>query len=171
MPAQVVFLRAVNVGGTSVFSVAQLARDLARYDVKNIGAAGTFVVKKAPSAAVLKKEVLARVPLAKQPEVMIRPAKELLDLVASDPFANREGRPFVCVVAKKPAELPPLPLDVPAGKAWEIRLWEVRGAYALFTIHERAKPGTTLNVEKALGVAGTTRGWPTMLRIAASLAP
>lgn len=170
MPAQVVFLRAVNVGGTSVFSVAQLARELARYEVKNIGAAGTFVVKKAPAAATLRKEVLARIPLANKPEVIIRPAEELLALVASDPFAREEGRPFVTVLAREPAQVPALPFETPPGKPWEVRLFEIRGHYALATVSERAKPGTALKFEDMLGVAGTTRGWPTMLRVASALA-
>jgi hypothetical protein len=169
MPAQVVFLRAVNVGGTSVFSVAQLAKDLGRYEVKNVGAAGTFVVKKAPPVATLKKEILGRIPLAKRPEVMIRPAKEILELVESDPFVKQEGRPFVTVLASEPSKLPPLPLDMPAGTLWDVRLLEVRGHYALHTLSDRAKPGTTANFEKVLGVSGTTRGWATILRVAREL--
>ena len=44
--ALVVLLRGVNVGGHRTFSPSALARSLSAYDVVNIGAAGTFVVRK-----------------------------------------------------------------------------------------------------------------------------
>lgn len=44
--ASVVFLRGVNVGGHKAFQPSAVARDLADLDVVNIGAAGTFVVRK-----------------------------------------------------------------------------------------------------------------------------
>ena len=44
--AFVVFLRAVNVGGHQTFRPSVLAKELSEYDVVNIGAAGTFVVRK-----------------------------------------------------------------------------------------------------------------------------
>ena len=41
----VVFLRAVNVGGTNRCQPALIAKQLARFGVVNIGAVGTFVVR------------------------------------------------------------------------------------------------------------------------------
>ena len=43
--ALVVFLRGVNVGGHRTFRPSVLARELGDYDVVNVGAAGTFVVR------------------------------------------------------------------------------------------------------------------------------
>lgn len=43
--ALVVFLRGVNVGGHRTFRPRDLARKLRDYDVVNVGAAGTFVVR------------------------------------------------------------------------------------------------------------------------------
>ena len=42
----VVFLRGVNVGGHRTFRPSILARELSAYGVLNVGAAGTFVVRK-----------------------------------------------------------------------------------------------------------------------------
>jgi uncharacterized protein (DUF1697 family) len=39
----VVFLRAVNVGGTNRCQPALIAKQLAKFDIVNIGAVGTFV--------------------------------------------------------------------------------------------------------------------------------
>jgi hypothetical protein len=44
MPS-VVFLRAINVGGTNRSQPALIAKELAKFDVVNIGAVGTFVVR------------------------------------------------------------------------------------------------------------------------------
>ena len=44
MPS-VVFLRAVNVGGTNRCQPALIAKELAKFDIVNIGAVGTFVVR------------------------------------------------------------------------------------------------------------------------------
>jgi len=44
--ALIVFLRAVNVGGHKTFRPSLLAKELSGYDVVNVGAAGTFVVRK-----------------------------------------------------------------------------------------------------------------------------
>jgi uncharacterized protein (DUF1697 family) len=42
----VVFLRAVNVGGTNHCQPALIAKQLAKFGVMNIGAVGTFVMRK-----------------------------------------------------------------------------------------------------------------------------
>jgi hypothetical protein len=44
--ALVVFIRGVNVGGHRTFRPSVLARGLSDYGVVNVGAAGTFVVRK-----------------------------------------------------------------------------------------------------------------------------
>ncbi|MBI3694456.1 MAG: hypothetical protein HY238_06415, partial [Acidobacteria bacterium] len=44
--ALVVFMRGVNVGGHKAFQPSVLARELAAFDVVNVGAAGTFVIRK-----------------------------------------------------------------------------------------------------------------------------
>ena len=42
--ALVVFLRGVNVGGHRTFRPSVVAKELRKFDVVNVGAAGTFVV-------------------------------------------------------------------------------------------------------------------------------
>ena len=56
MPS-VVFLRAVNVGGTNRCQPAQIAKELAKLDVVNIGAVGTFVVRQNVSESALRAAI------------------------------------------------------------------------------------------------------------------
>src|SRR4249920_3626859 len=98
--ALVVFMRGVNVGGHKTFRPAALAKELAALDVVNVGAAGTFVVRKSISEAKLRAELSRRLPF--KAEMMICPARDLLDLVRRDPFANqpsnKDSRCFVTVM-------------------------------------------------------------------------
>src|SRR5712675_1391110 len=130
MPS-VIFLRAVNVGGHQKFQPSLLAKGLAEFDVVNIGAAGTFVVRQNVSPAKLRAEIQRRLPF--QPEMMICPAKEIVALAQSHPFPDRlppNSRPFVTVMASVPRKLPPLPLDQRPGPNWEVRILAVRGRFA-----------------------------------------
>jgi len=153
-----IFLRAVNVGGTSVTSVAAIAKKLG---LKNIGAAGTFVAREG-TAADLRAAITAELPL--QTDIMIVKATEIQQLVAADPFAKAEGRPYVTVLATKPKAMPKLPLEERG-----IRHLRLDGPFLLSVVLPDAKPGTAPSAERLLGVPGTARGWPTILRVAAAL--
>jgi uncharacterized protein (DUF1697 family) len=80
----VVFLRGVNVGRHKRFMPATLAKDLALYDVVNIGAAGTFVVRAPVRQAALLAAIRTR--LAFQADIMIVRERELVEFAASAPF-------------------------------------------------------------------------------------
>ncbi len=74
--ALVVFLRGVNVGGHRTFRPSMLAEQLKDYDVVNVGAAGTFVIRKPISQAQLRAELLRRLPFE----------TEVIDLERSRPY-------------------------------------------------------------------------------------
>ena len=98
----VVFLRAINVGGANRCRPAQIAQQLAKFGVVNIGAVGTFVVREKVSDSVLRSALSRKLPF--KSEIMICPAKAVLDLMRRDPFANQPSGPdvvrFVNVLAK-----------------------------------------------------------------------
>src|SRR5437763_14559746 len=100
--ALVVFLRAVNVGGHNTFRPSVLAKELSEYDVVNIGAAGTFVVRKAVSQEKFRRELLNRLPFPA--DAMICQGRVLADFAAEDPFAGEPSGPdvvrFVSVLSK-----------------------------------------------------------------------
>jgi uncharacterized protein (DUF1697 family) len=165
-----VFLRAANVGGRNTFRPAQLVVNLAHLDIVNIGAAGTFLVRGTSSAAAIRAEILSRLPF--EPEIAIRPAREIRDLVRSAPFAgtnfSKDLRGWTAVLTGKPKARPDLPLLTPPGKAWSVRVERIEGAFVLGLWHRRPSGFIFPNqiVEKAFGAPATTRWWETIARIA-----
>ena len=55
--ALVVLLRGVNVGGHRTFRPSTLAKQLKHLDAVNIGAAGTFVIRRPVTQAQLRAEL------------------------------------------------------------------------------------------------------------------
>src|SRR5213595_1625618 len=110
MPS-VVFLRAVNVGGANRCRPAEIARQLAKFDVVNIGAVGTFVVRKDVSESALRTAIARK--LAFKCEIMICPARDIIKLSSKDPFSRQPSGPditrFVSVLHKRLRPVPPLP--------------------------------------------------------------
>jgi len=171
--AHVVFLRAANVGGRNVFRPAQLVVALKHLDAVNIGAAGTFVVRKRASVAAIKAEFLKRLDF--EPGIAIFPANEVLALVASRPFdgvaVTKEQRCWAAALCSAPRTKLSAPIEQPAGAPWSVRFERVDGRIALGR-HRRQPKGYVFPnqvVEKALGVPATTRWWETWLRVAAVL--
>lgn len=156
-----VFLRAVNVGGSSVTSVAAIAKKL---KLRNIGAAGTFVSYGPSSAPALKKAIAEE--LGFDTAIIVVPRPEVRGLVARDPFADVEGKAFyVTVLARKPKDASALPKE-----ARGVRYLGVDGRFVLSVVRPDAKPGTTpLSVEDTLGIAGTARNWNTIVKVAEAL--
>ena len=130
--AHVVFLRGVNVGNARRFQPSALARELAHLGAANLGAAGTFVIRKHLSEAALRSEFAGRLPFTT--DLMICRSGELEKLAATDPFPTTglppDSRRFVSVLAKKPRRPPPLPFSYPAGENWQVRLVGVSGKLA-----------------------------------------
>ena len=60
--ALVVLLKGINVGGHRRFRPAVLAKALIRFDVVNVGAAGTLVVHKPISQANVRTAIRRRLP-------------------------------------------------------------------------------------------------------------
>src|SRR5437762_3495543 len=89
--ALVVFLRGVNVGGHRTFRPSILARELSDYDVVNVGAAGTFVVRKPGSRAKFRAELLRRLPF--ETEVVLCDGRDLIALETENPFAAEPTGP------------------------------------------------------------------------------
>src|SRR3954470_16756983 len=93
--ALVVFLRGVNVGGHKSFRPSLLAQELRAFDVVNIGAAGTFVVRKPGlnekgAKAKFLAALAAKLPFETQ--IMFCDANDLLRLESSNPFGDGPPR-------------------------------------------------------------------------------
>ena len=163
----VVFLRAANVGKNNRFQPAQLVKDLADFEVVNVGAVGTFVVRKNVSEQKLRAAFARKLPF--ECEIIICPAKTIVDLARDNPLAGLiaddvEG--YVTLLAAAPARAAAFPICVPDQKNWVVKLVELKDLAVLSL--RRKIPGRFYPnevVEKKLGVAGTTRNWNTIEKV------
>src|SRR5438270_257476 len=100
--ALVVFLRGVNVGGHRTFRPSILARSLSAYGVVNVGAAGTFVVRKPGSKAKFRAALLRKLPF--EAEVVLCDGRDLIRLEIENPFGaelvRRDIVRFVSILSK-----------------------------------------------------------------------
>jgi len=167
MPS-VVFLRAVNVGGTNRCHPARIAKELARFDIINIGAVGTFVVREDVSESALRAAFARKLPF--KCEIMICPARDVLELASQDPFSQQPSGPnivrFVSVLAKRLRALPPLPLSLPSDDDWLLKIIAIQDRFVLGLYRRQMKAISYLGkVEKKFGVAATTRNWNTIQKV------
>jgi len=165
--ALVVFLRGVNVGGHRTFRPSVLAKELNDYDVVNVGAAGTFVVRKPGARAKFRTELLRRLPF--QAEVMICEGRDLIRLETENPFqADRapDVVRFVSILSK--ANLLPrsLPLALPEEGDWLVRLIGSRDQFVFGEYRRHMKTiGYLGQIDKLFGATATIRNWNTIASI------
>jgi hypothetical protein len=76
------------------FRPTVLARDLSEYDVVNVGAAGTFVVRKPKSRSKFRATLLPKLPF--EADVMLCDGRDLLRLESANPFGTQPSPPDVC---------------------------------------------------------------------------
>jgi uncharacterized protein (DUF1697 family) len=162
--ALVVFLRGVNVGGHKTFRPSKIAKELTQFDVVNIGAAGTFVVRKPISQTKLRAELLRRLPF--NAEIMICSAREILDLASADPFRDQDSGKdivhFVSVLARR-TTIPSVPLSLPSDDEWLLKVIEVRNRFVLGLYRRQMKVLSCFSkLEKQIGAPVTTRNWNTI---------
>jgi uncharacterized protein (DUF1697 family) len=165
----VVFLRAVNVGGTNRCKPALIAKQLSKFGVINIGAVGTFVVRENLRESVLRNAISKKLPF--KSEIMICPASDIIKLAANDPFSRQPAGPnitrFVNVLAKRVPSPPALPLSLPSDDDWLLKVITIQGRFVLGLYRRQMKAITYLGkIEKLLGVPATTRNWNTIEKVA-----
>ncbi len=166
--ALVVFLRGVNVGGHRTFRPSVLAKQLKHYDVVNVGAAGTFVIRKPTNQAQLRAELRNRLPF--EAEVMICAGHDLISMASSDPFGDEPIHSdvvrFVSVLAKRPRVLPSMPISLPEDGRWLLRILSTENGFLFGMYRRHMKTISYLSrIDKLFGVPVTTRNWNTFTAI------
>ena len=165
----VVFLRAINVGGANRCRPAELARQLPKFDIVNIGAVGTFVVRAQVSESTLRAAIAKKLPF--RCEIIIVPSKSIVDLAGSDPFAGQpsgsEITRFVSVLHKRPENLAfSLPLALPSEKDWLLKIVAIRDRFVIGVYRRQMKAiGYLGKIEKLIGQSGTVRNWNTIEKV------
>src|SRR5215831_9133017 len=165
---RVVFLRGVNVGKGNRCQPAVIASQLSRLGLINIGAVGTFVVREDVSESALRSAIAKKLPF--KCEIMICPARDIIKLASTDPFAEHVSGPditrFVNVLAKRIAHPPALPLCLPSADAWLLKVIAIENRFVLGLYRRQMKAISYLGkLEKLLGVPATNRNWNTIEKI------
>jgi uncharacterized protein (DUF1697 family) len=166
--ALVVFLRGVNVGGHRTFRPSVLAGALRAYDVVNVGAAGTFVVRKPGSRGKFRAALVKKLPF--EAEVAVCEGKDLVRFVTGNPFGTRlpaEGiTRFVSVLVKARTLQAAIPFALPAEGEWLVRVLGAsdRFVFGMYRRHMKTI-GYLGQMDKLLGARATTRNWNTIMAV------
>jgi len=166
--ALVVFLRGVNVGGHRTFRPSILARELSDYDVVNVGAAGTFVVRKPGPRAEFRAELVRKLPF--ETEVMLCDGRDVIRLVTENPFGTGPSRPdvvrFVSVLSKAGRVAAAIPITLPARGKWLLRVIGSKHPFVFGVYRRHMKTiGYLGQLDRLFGVPATTRNWNTIVAI------
>jgi uncharacterized protein (DUF1697 family) len=166
--ALIVFLRGVNVGGHRRFRPSILARELSDYDVVNVGAAGTFVVRKPGSRAKFRAALLRKLPF--EAEVVLCDGRDLIHLEMENPFGTEPSRPelvrFVSILSKAGRAQASIPITLPPGGEWFVRVIASKNRFVFGVYRRHMKTIRYLGqIDKLFGVPATTRNWNTIVAI------
>ena len=167
--ALVVLVRGVNVGGHRTFRPRALADQLKHLGAINIGAAGTFVIRRQVTRRELRAELTRRIPF--DAHIMICEGREILKLMSHVHFAEQPARPdevrFVSVLAKRPRLMPPLPMSLPSSGRWLLKIIAIDNRFVLGLYRRHMKViGYLGSFDRIFGVPATTRNWNTVTAIA-----
>ena len=167
--ALVVLLRGVNVGGHRTFRPTTLVEQLKHLDVLNIGAAGTFVIRRPVARAQLRAELTRKLPF--DAKIMICQGREITRLMDQNHFADQPVRPdivrFVSVLSKRPRSAPSTPMSFPSTGKWLLKIL-ARDNRFVFGVYRRQMKaiGYLGALDRLYGVPVTTRNWNTVTAIA-----
>ena len=167
--ALVAFLRGINVGGHRTFRPSVLAKKLSKYDVVNIGAAGTFVVRKPGSRAQFRTMLLRQ--LSFEAEIALCEGRDIIRIATESPFAAEPARPdivrFVSILSKAGHVPSAMPLALPPDGEWFVRIIGADGRFVFGVYRRHMKTiGYLGKIDTLFGAPATTRNWNTIVSIA-----
>jgi uncharacterized protein (DUF1697 family) len=166
--ALIVFLRGVNVGGHRTFRPSIVAQELSDYDVLNVGAAGTFVVRKPGSRAKFRTALLRKLPF--EAEIVLCDGRDLMRLETENPFGTEPSPPdvvrFVSILSKAGGVRASLPVTFPSDGEWLVRVIASEGQFVFGLYRRHMKTiGYLGQIDKLYRVPATTRNWNTIVAI------
>ena len=166
--ALVVFLRGVNVGGHRRFRPSELAGALRRFDVVNVGAAGTFVVRRPGARATFLAALQRRLPF--DTAVAVCDGRDLIRIETAHPYGPEASRPgvvrFVSVLTKPGTVRASLPITLPPTGMWLVRIIAADGRFVFGLYRRHMKTiGYLGQIDTLVGSRATTRNWNTITAI------
>jgi hypothetical protein len=166
--ALVVFLRGINVGGYRAFRPSVLARELGNYDVVNVGAAGTLVVRKPALRGKFLADLRRKLPF--RATIACCDGGDLIRLEMNNPFGTEALRPdvvpFVSILSKAGRCEVTLPFALPEGGDWLVRILgsQNRLVYGMYRRHMKTI-GCLGQIDALFGAPAATRSWTTILSV------
>jgi uncharacterized protein (DUF1697 family) len=174
----IVFLRGINVGGHRRFRPSLLAKELGAYDVVNVGAAGTLVVRKPGPHAKFLAELRSRLPV--DTVVAYCTASDLLRFERENPFGAKSAGPgqsgarparpdvvqFVSVLSKAGRNKISFPAAIPESGEWFVRVMgsKKRLVFGHYRRHMKTI-GYLGQIDELFGAPATTRSWSTICNV------
>ena len=163
--ALVALLRGVNVGGHRTFRPSLLAKELKSYDVVNIGAAGTFVVRRPGSRVKFCADLRAKLPF--EAHVMLCDGRDVKRLAIDHAFGATPPSPgvvrFVSILSSSARARPSLPVALPPDGPWLVRLIAAKGRFVFGEYRRHMKTIRYLGqLDRLFGATATTRNWNTI---------
>lgn len=169
----IVFLRGINVGGHRRFRPSVLAKELGAYDVVNVGAAGTLVVRQPGPRAKFLAELRSRLPV--DTVVAYCTASDLLRFERENPFGAKSSKPeparpvvvqFVSVLSRTCRKQVCFPIAIPQSGDWFVRIMgsNDRLVYGHYRRHMKSI-GHLGQIDKLFGAPATTRSWSTICSV------
>ena len=166
--ALIAFIRGANVGGHRRFRPSIVARELSDYDVVNVGAAGTFVVRKPGSRTRFRAALLRKLPF--DAEVVLCDGRDLLRLKNDNPFGKEplaaDVTRFVSILSKAGGVGTSLPVTFPPQGDWLVQVMASKGQFVFGMYRRHMKTIAYLGqIDKLYGVPATTRNWNTIMAV------
>ena len=161
----------MNVGGHRRFRPSLLAKELSDYHVVNVGAAGTFVVRKPGPRAKFRATLRRKLPFAA--EIVLCEGRDLIRLERENPFDAEPSRPdvvrFVSILSKAGRLKPAIPIALPQNGEgdWLVRVVAAnkRFVFGMYRRHMKTI-GYLGKIDQLFGVPATTRNWNTIMAVA-----
>jgi uncharacterized protein (DUF1697 family) len=169
----IVFFRGINVGGHRRFRPSVLARELSAYDVVNVGAAGTLVVRRPGPRAKFLAELRRKLPF--EAEIACCSASDLLRLEAENPFGAKVSGPaparayvvqFVSILSKTSRNKVSLPAAIPKSGEWFVQIAGSKKRLVFGQYRRHMKTIAYLGqIDQLFGAPATTRSWSTICAV------
>lgn len=171
MKKYIAFLRAINVGGTTIIKMTDLKKMFESFGLDNVQTyiqTGNVIFESSETHASRLEDQIERQlekALGKPIKVFVRTMREVARIVEDCPFDPEGGETVhVVILGKKPGKKNIAELEALRSEADD---FAAEGKQAFNLRHDReASIFTNTLIEKVLGVPGTTRNLTTIKKIA-----
>ncbi|QSB05167.1 DUF1697 domain-containing protein [Natronoglycomyces albus] len=172
MTAMVALLRGINVGGTSVISMADVRQIATECGYGNVGTyvqSGNlvFTASQDPDEVAATLRTAFAESSSVEPEVIVRTQAELHEVVAANPFLDRDAEPkqlqVVFMPGNEPASVAGVDLESFAPEAAAV----VGRELYMYLPNGMGRSKLAAALMRKSGTSGTARNWRTVTKLAA----